>query len=113
MDVGAIRYWIGDAKERQSSIWRIWNNNDDIYGYKWRNWKMHLVALENMNSEPQPLNVPRIYNLITDPKEEYNMASEATWLAPVMFKKIVEFQKTLMEEPPIQLGTPDPYNPQK
>ena len=88
-------------------------NNDDIYGYKWRNWKMHLVELENMNSEPRPLNVPRIYNLITDPKEEYNMAAEATWVLPVMFPKIVEFQKTLAQEPPISLGTPDPYEPPK
>jgi arylsulfatase len=86
-------------------------NNDDIYGYKWRNWKMHLVELENMNSEPRKLNVPRIYNLITDPKEEYQMQEEATWVLPVMFKKIVAFQKTLVEEPPIQLGTPDPYEP--
>ena len=86
-------------------------NNDDIYGYKWRNWKMHLVALENMNSEPMKLNVPRIYNLIKDPKEEYNMAAEATWVLPVIFPKIVEFQKSLVEEPPIQLGTPDPYEP--
>lgn len=91
----------------------IFYNNDDIYGYKWRNWKMHLIELENMDSSPQVLNVPRIYNLITDPKEQYNMASEATWLAPVLFKKIVEFQKTLEQEPPIQLGTPDPYKPAK
>ena len=86
-------------------------NNDDVYGYKWRNWKMHLVELENMNSEPKPLNVPRVYNLITDPKEEYNMAAEATWVLPVIFKKIVAFQKTLVKEPPIVLGTPDPYHP--
>jgi arylsulfatase A-like enzyme len=86
-------------------------NNDDIYGYKWRNWKVHLVELENMASEPMVLNVPRIYNLITDPKEEYDMASEATWIAPVVFKKIVEFQATLAQEPPITLGTPDPYEP--
>ena len=86
-------------------------NNDDVYGYKWRNWKMHLIELENMNSSPKPLNVPRVYNLITDPKEEYNMAEEATWVLPVMFRKIVEFQETLIEEPPILLGTPDPYEP--
>jgi len=86
-------------------------NNDDVYGYKWRNWKMHLIELEHMNSEPMKLNVPRVYNLITDPKEEYNLASEATWVLPVIFKKIVEFQKTLVEEPPIELGTPDPYEP--
>ncbi len=88
-------------------------NNDDIYGYKWLNWKMHLIELENMNSEPRPLNVPRAYNLITDPKEEYNLAAEATWILPVLFKKIVAFQKTLMQEPPIALGTPDPYKPKE
>ena len=88
-------------------------NNDDIYGYKWGNWKMHLVELENMNSEPRQLNVPRIYNLITDPKEQYNMADEATWVLPVLFNKIVDFQKTLAKEPPIALGTPDPYEPTK
>lgn len=108
--VDQLDFFLGkqDASNREGFI--VYNN-DDIYGYKWRNWKMHLVELENMDSEPKPLNVPRIYNLITDPKEEYNMASEATWLAPVMFKKIVEFQKTLAEEPPITLGTPDPYEP--
>ena len=97
-------------KEHSNREGFIVYNNDDIYGYKWRNWKMHLIELENMDSDPRPLNVPRIYNLITDPKEEYNMASEATWLAPVLFKKIVEFQKTLIEEPPITMGTPDPYS---
>jgi arylsulfatase len=41
------------------------------------------------------------------------MGAEATWLLPVMFNKIVEFQRTLVEEPPIALGTPDPYIPPK
>jgi len=88
-------------------------NNDDVYGYKWRNWKMHLVELENMDSEPRRLNVPRVYNLITDPKEEYNIASESTWVLPVLFKKIIAFQESLAKEPPIALGTPDPYEPPK
>jgi len=100
-------------KENSNREGFIVYNNDDIYGYKWRNWKMHLIELENMNSEPKTLNVPRVHNLIIDPKEEYNMSAEATWLLPVMFKKIVEFQKTLVEEPPIQLGTPDPVLEQK
>ena len=110
--VDQIEFFLGKQKKSNREGFIVYNN-DEVYGYKWRNWKMHLVELENMNSEPKPLNVPRAYNLITDPKEEYNMASEATWILPVMFKKIVEFQKTLVEEPPIQLGTPDPYKPQK
>ena len=110
--VDQLDFFTGKQKKSNLEGFIVYNN-DDVYGYKWRNWKMHLVELENMNSEPQPLNVPRVYNLITDPKEEYNMAAEATWILPVMFKKIVEFQKTLVEEPPIQLGTPDPYQPPK
>jgi hypothetical protein len=42
---------------------------------------MHLIALENMNSEPGPLNVPRVFNLTTDPKEEYNMAADCSGYA--------------------------------
>ena len=101
------------AQSRSNREGFIVYNNDDVYGYKWRNWKLHLIELENMNSEPRPLNVPRVYNLITDPKEEYNMSSEATWVLPVMFEKIVDFQQTLADEPPIELGTPDPYTPPK
>ena len=108
--VDQLAFFMGKQKKSNLEGFIIYNN-DDIYGYKWRNWKMHLVELENMNSEPRKLNVPRIYNLITDPKEEYQMQEEATWVLPVMFKKIVAFQKTLVEEPPIQLGTPDPYEP--
>jgi arylsulfatase len=110
--VDQLDFFLG-KQEKSNREGFIVYNNDDVYGYKWRNWKMHLVELENMNSEPMELNVPRVYNLITDPKEQYNMSAEATWLLPVMFKKIVEFQKTLVEEPPIQLGTPDPYTPQR
>jgi hypothetical protein len=28
-----------------------------------------------------------------------------------MFKKIIAFQASLQKEPPIPLGTPDPYEP--
>ena len=110
--VDQLDFFLGEQEKSNREGFIVYNN-DDVYGYKWRNWKMHLIELENMNSEPRPLNVPRVYNLTTDPKEEYNMSSEATWLLPVMFEKIVEFQATLEEEPPIALGTPDPYKPKK
>lgn len=110
--VDQLDFFTGKQKKSNLEGFIIYNN-DDIYGYKWRNWKMHLVELENMNSEPRQLNVPRVYNLITDPKEQYQMQEEATWVLPVMFKKIVAFQETLAKEPPIQLGTPDPYKPKR
>ena len=110
--VDQLDFFLGKQKKSNREGFIVYNN-DDVYGYKWRNWKMHLVELENMNSEPRKLNIPRAYNLISDPKEEYNVSTEATWILPVIFKKIVEFQKTLVQEPPIELGTPDPYKPSR
>ena len=108
--VDQLDFFLGKQEKSNREGFPAYNGNQ-LFAYKWRNWKMHLVELDTMNSVPERLNVPRIYNLITDPKEAYNMASEATWVLPVMFKKIIAFQQTLAQEPPIQLGTPDPYVP--
>ena len=67
-----------------------------------------------MFGAPAKLNMPHLYNLIEDPKENYPIDKvdvSASWVFPVIFKKIVEFNQTLVKEPPIQLGTPDPYVP--
>ena len=44
-----------------------------MFAYKWRDWKVHFVELDSMRGKPQILNIPRIYNLISDPKELYNL----------------------------------------
>jgi arylsulfatase len=86
-------------------------NGDELYAYKWRNWKVHFVTLDNMRGVPQKRLMPTIHHLIKDPKEEHDIGADAAWVMPVVLKKIVGFQKTLAEEPPIPLGTPDPYEP--
>lgn len=91
-------------------------NGDEMFAYKWKNWKMHLIELNSMFGAPAKLNMPHLYNLIEDPKEMYTIDQvdiSGSWVFPVMFEKIVDFQKTLIIEPPIQLGTPDPYEPNK
>jgi len=69
--------------------------------------------LDNMRGIPKKRQIPTIHNLIKDPKEEHDMGAEAVWLMPVVSKLIIEFQKSLVMEPPIPLGTPDPYTPPK
>lgn len=86
-------------------------NGNDLYAYKWRNWKVHFVELNSMFGAPQKLNVPHIYNLTKDPKEVRNVAPDSTWILPVVLARIVDFNETLTAEPPIKLGTPDPYVP--
>lgn len=88
-------------------------NGDDMYAYKWRNWKVHFIELNNMYDVPKKLNVPQLYHLIKDPKEEFDIVGESTWVLPVVTKKMIEFNRSLADEPPIKLGTPDPYIPVK
>jgi arylsulfatase len=89
-------------------------NGDELFAYKWRNWKIHFVELESMLGSPKKLNMPRLHNLISDPKEEHNLINidqTTGWVLPVFGARVVEFQKSLKSEPPIKLGTPDPYVP--
>lgn len=91
-------------------------NGDELFAYKWRNYKMHFIWLESMFGAPQKLNLPKMFNLITDPKELYPLdktdVSDGWFMAPVT-KEVMAFKKSLMIEPPIRLGTPDPYLPSK
>lgn len=87
---------------------------DKLSAYKWRNWKVHYVRLDSMFGSPEPQNFPLLHHLIRDPKELYpDRTGETTWVLPAVSKRIARFKATLVVEPPIPLGTPDPYQPPK
>ena len=64
-------------------------------------------------------NFPRVHNLLRDPKVLHGIgggetgAQNLTWVLPAITKEVIAFQKTLGEEPPIKLGTPEPYVPSR
>jgi len=80
---------------------------------KWRNWKMHLIKQDRMQDIPEKLALPRAFNLLTDLKEERDVAPYNTWIADPMMKIVAEFEASLSKYPPIKAGTPDPYTPPK
>jgi hypothetical protein len=84
---------------------------DRLTAVKWRNWKMHLIEQVNMYDVPQTLPIPRIYNLLTDLKEERDVAVYNGWVADPMLKIVSDLEASLKKYPPIKLGTPDPYTP--
>jgi arylsulfatase len=86
---------------------------DRLTAVKWRSWKMHLIKQESMYAIPERLALPRVYNLLTDRKEERDVGPYNTWVADPMFKIIAEFEASLRKYPPIKAGTPDPYMPPK
>jgi arylsulfatase len=106
-------FFLGKQRESNRKGFPAYNG-DELFAYKWRNWKLHFIELDSMLGKPARLNMPRLYNLISDPKEEYNLVNmdqSAAAVLPVIFEQVVEFKKSLAAEPPIQLGTPDPYIP--
>jgi hypothetical protein len=83
----------------------------DLYAVKWRNWKYHAIWLDDMAKTPAQLPVPYLFNLLWDPKEETNVATENSWVQVPIARMIREFQQSLSTYPPIPPGTPDPYVP--
>ena len=105
-------FFLGKAEKSNREGFPVYNG-DDLFAYKWRNWKVHFIELNSMFGSPKRLNAPSVYNLIKDPKEDFNIVADSTWVLPVVMSRVIEFQKSLATEPPIQLGTPDPYQPPK
>jgi arylsulfatase len=89
-------------------------NGDEMFAYKWRNFKVHFVEQRRAYEPPKRLNVPQVYDLIRDPKEEFDLIPQgfsASWVLPPVSKEIVRFQMTLVAEPPIPFGAPEPWTP--
>jgi arylsulfatase len=92
-------------------------NGEALFAYKWGNWKLHFTELATMGSLIVNPGMPRLYHLLRDPKEQYDLIHyggvDGFWVMPAIMERLVAHQKTLMQEPPIKLGTPDPYVPGK
>ena len=84
---------------------------NDIFGVKWRNWKLHFSEQEAWNSIKNVYTMPRVYNLFDDPQERNNVLFPHTWVPKAALPQLVEHLKSLHENPPIKTGQLDPYDP--
>jgi arylsulfatase len=84
---------------------------NDVWGVKWRNWKINFKEQETVFSETLSYGTPRVYNLLTDPGETQNMLFPDTWVPKAALGQLAEHVGSLRQEPPIRPGTPDPYVP--
>ena len=108
-----IDFFLGKQRKSNREGFPIYLG-DTLSAYKWRDWKIHYVKLDSMFGSPEPQNFPRLHHLIRDPKELYpDRSGETTWVLPAVSKRVATFKETLVAEPPIPLGTPDPYTPKR
>jgi arylsulfatase len=89
---------------------------DEIYGVKWRNWKMMTKEVPSAwGQQVKTYSIPVLFDLHTDPKEEYPVDPrwiENGWVRWPAGQVLVDHALSLQGEPPIRPGTPDPYEPQ-
>ena len=55
--------------------------------------------------------MPRVYNLISDPREGDDVLFPHTWVLKVALPQLEEHVASLQKYPPIPAGAPDPYEP--
>jgi hypothetical protein len=90
---------------------------NDLYGVKWRNYKLMMKEIDKAFADPtRSYGVPLIYDLHTDPKEATPLHSQwyyNGWIRWPAGDYIVQHAVSLKKEPPIRPGTQDPYEPGK
>jgi arylsulfatase A-like enzyme len=88
---------------------------DRLEAVKWHDYKMAFYEAErDWWSPPIKLGVPKIFDLIKDPTEEYGATLTAdAWVGGPMMTIVADFEASVKKYPLIEPGTPDPYTPPK
>jgi len=84
---------------------------NDVFGVKWRNWKLHFKEQDSAFGELRTYTMPRVYNLLTDPQERDNVLFPATLVPKAALGQLADHTASLKKHPPIKAGAPDPYVP--
>ena len=85
----------------------------EIFGVKWRNWKLHFMEMDSALSDTKKVSFLRTYNLLTDPGETESRTVADSWVSKAALVHLDKHLKSLKEHPPIPIGAPDPYTPPK
>ena len=84
---------------------------NDIFGLKWRSWKVHFKEQTGWNGVLREYTMPRVYNLMNDPYERDNVIFPHTWVLKTSLPQLEEHAASLQAYPPIPTGASDPYEP--
>jgi arylsulfatase A-like enzyme len=112
--VDQLDFFLGKKEKSNRESVVIYMGND-VYGVKWRNWKMMTREVEKGAGVPvKEFSFPLFYDLYTDPKEEHPLDPrwiENSWVRWPAGQVLVDHAASLKKEPSIRPGTPDPYTP--
>jgi arylsulfatase A-like enzyme len=100
--------WLTGHTDRSQREGYIYWMGPQMYGVKWHNFKLVLVAQRYMQDPAARLPTPRLINLATDPQERepVSLPYLHSWVATHFNRIIGEFEASIHREPPIPMGAP-------
>jgi arylsulfatase len=103
-------FLLGEMDESGREGFVVYMGND-VFGVKWRNWKVHFSEQEDWSAVLNSYTMPRVYNLLADSQEIDNVLFPNTWVVRAALPQLEEHVASLQAHPPIPAGAPDPYVP--
>ena len=91
-------FLLGGARESGRDIVLCLQGNR-LQAAKWHQWKLHLFTQDDFYSTWAPNNIPLIYNLEWDPREEHPVDFPHAWVIHPMAAAAGTFLRTLAMEP--------------
>jgi arylsulfatase len=87
----------------------------ELYGVKWRNFKLVKVQQKTLTDPALPLPNPHLINLDTDPKERepIDYPYLHTWVGAHVAKLLLDYGESVKREPLIPLGAAADYVPKQ
>ncbi len=120
--IDQVDFLLGKQEKSAREFYPVFKSSTgapELYAIKWRNYKLHLIWQERKYDVPQKLAIPRLIDLYDNPQEriEETLGESSIetrgWIAHAMFAEMAKFQATLKKDPPVPMGTSDPYLPPK
>ena len=108
VDISDFLLGASDESGREGFVVYMGN---DVFGVKWRDWKLHFKEQDAWNTILRTYTMPRVYNLMNDPQELDNILFPHTWVPKAALPQLEEHVASLQEYPPIPTGATDPYTP--
>jgi len=101
---------LGESEESGREGFVVYMGND-VFGVKWRDWKIHFQEQNGWNGVLREYTMPRLYNLMNDPYERDNVLFPHTWVLKAGLPQLEDHVASLQAYPPVPTGAPDPYEP--
>ncbi|MGN6221099.1 MAG: sulfatase-like hydrolase/transferase [Microbacterium sp.] len=105
--------WLCGADERSARDGFPFWMGERLYGVKWRDFKLALVAQRLSTDPPAELSSPHVINLITDPQERepIDVRYLHSWTVAHFNRILSDFRASVADEPLIPAGAPLDHRP--